>query len=294
MLKVAMLSGWHVHAHEYAQRLRARADVQLTAVWGEEGGNGEAFAKELNLPYEPCLDTLLARPDVDAVCVNTPTNLHRDVMVKAANAGKHIFTEKVLAPTAAECADIRTAIEKAGVKFCISFPHRTFPRNLFAKQVVSDGLLGDITYMRVRNAHDGAIANWLPAYFYNKEQCGGGAMMDLGAHPMYLTAWLMGKPACISSAFTYVTGREVEDNAVCVMKYPSGAIAVTETGFTSAASPNTLELHGTAGTLTITDDAIRLHSRKLEGGLGGWVTQPRLPKALPDPITQCVEGVLHD
>jgi len=293
MLKVAMLSRWHVHAAGYAKEFQARLDVQLTAVWDEEPDKGREFAASLGVDFEPDLDTLLARNDVDAVCINAPTNIHRDVIVKAAQAGKHIFTEKVLAPTAAEAADIRKAIEESGVKFCISFPHRTFPCNLLAKKVLEDGLLGDISYLRVRNAHNGASAGWLPAHFYDEVQCAGGAMMDLGAHPMYLIAWLLGKPSEISSAFTYITGHAVEDNAVSIMKYPSGAIAVSETGFVTGNSPFILEMYGTDDSFTITGSDVCLLSAKNGGEINGWVTSNKLPNALPSAITQFVEGVLY-
>jgi len=294
MLKVAMLSRWHVHAGGYANQLKSRPDVELTAVWDEEPDKGKAFAEKLGIDFEPDLDVLLARDDVDAVCINAPTNIHRDVIIKAAKAGKHIFTEKVLAPTVSECEEIRKAIAESGVKFCISFPHRTFPCNLMAKKAVEDGLLGDITYVRVRNAHDGASAGWLPPHFYDAVQCCGGAMMDLGAHPMYLIGWLLGKPSEISSAFTYITGHAVEDNAVSVMKYSSGAVAVSETGFVSGNSPFVMEIYGTGGALMIKGSEVRLISPKNAGEVSGWVIPNRMPKALPDPITQFVEGVLYD
>jgi len=291
-----MLSRWHVHAGGYANQLKSRPDVTLTVVWDEEPEKGKEFAEKLGIDFEPDLDKLLAREDVDAVCINAPTNIHRDVMVKVANAGKHIFTEKVLAPTVAECEEIRDAVAKSGVKFCISYPHRAFPHNLMAKKVLDDGLLGDVMYLRIRNAHNGASAGWLPPHFYDEVQCCGGAMMDLGAHPMYLISWLFGKPSEISSAFTYVTGHAVEDNAVSVMKYPSGAVAVSETGFVSANSPYMLELYGTEGSLVITGNEVRLFSTKNGSEINGWMTLSpyRLPKALPDPITQFVEGVLYD
>ena len=292
-LNVAMLSTWHVHAGGYARELQAHPEANLTVVWDEDPIVGKEFAKQYGIDFEPDLDKMLARADVDAVCVNAPTTQHRDVIIKAAKAGKHIFTEKVLATTAKECADIREAIDKAGVKFCISFPHRTFPVNLFAKKVLDDQMLGTVTYLRMRNAHDGASAGWLPPSFYDEAQCGGGAMMDLGAHPMYLIGWFLGKPSEISSAFTYVTGHGVEDNAVSVMKYPTGAIAVSETGFVSSNSPSVLEIYGTAGSLMITGNDIRFISSKTEGEYGGWTTPKSLPKAMPDAITQFVEGVLY-
>ena len=296
MLKVAMLSRWHVHAEGYAQEFQNRDDVLLTVVWDEEPDKGKEFAKQLGIDFEPDLDKLLARNDVDAVCVNTPTNMHPEVLIKAAKAKKHIFTEKVLALTNNEATNIKKAVEESGVKFCISFPHRTFPHNLFAKKVMDEKLLGDVNYMRMRNSHSGASAGWLPSHFYDKEQCGGGAMIDLGAHPMYLIPWIMGKPVEVASAFTNVTGREVEDNAVTVMKFASGAIAVSETGFVSGNSPVILELYGTEGSLIITDKKVKLNSSKINdkiNGAGGWIKPDHLPQALPNAIDQFVEGILY-
>ncbi|MCL2361656.1 MAG: Gfo/Idh/MocA family oxidoreductase [Defluviitaleaceae bacterium] len=280
-LNVAILSRWHVHADGYAKEFQARPDVKLTVMWDEEPEKGKAFAEKYGLDFETDLNKLLARDDVDAVCINAPTNMHRDVMVAAAKAGKHIFTEKVLAATAKEAADIRKAVEENDVKFCISFPHRTFPNNLLAKKVLDEGLLGTVTYVRVRNAHDGASAGWLPPHFYDEVQCGGGAMIDLGAHPMYLTGWLLGKPSEIASAFTYVTGHAVEDNAVCVMKYPTGAIAVSETGFVTGKSPFVMEIHGTAGSFAIAENEVV------------FTGEYDLPEALPGAIPQFVDGVLY-
>jgi len=291
MLKVAVLSRWHVHADGYAQEFANRKDVKLTAMWDEEPDKGKAFAEKFGMDFEPDLDKLLAREDVDAVCVNAPTNMHPEVLVKSAKAGKHIFTEKVLALTNKEAAEIRKAVEENGVKFCISFPHRTFPQNLFAKKVMDEKLLGDVTYMRMRNAHNGASAGWLPPHFYDEVQCGGGAMIDLGAHPMYLIPWIMGKPVEVSSAFTCVTGHAVEDNAVTIMKYANGAIAVSETGFVSSHSPSILELYGTAGSLQTIGNEVRLVSTQIKDG--AWHTPEEMPKGLPSPIDQFVDGVLN-
>ena len=293
MLRVAMLSKWHVHAQDYARQASAIPGVQITVVWDEESARGREWAQSLGVPFEADLATLLARPDVDAVIVDAPTNLHPEVMMAAAQAGKHIFTEKVLALTVKEAQAIARAVEKAKVQFCISFPHRTAPHNLFAKQVVDEKWIGDVTLMRVRNAHNGATANWLPAHFYRQDQCGGGAMVDLGAHPMYLTRWLMGKPTKISSTFTKVTDHEVEDNAVCVLEFAKGAIAIVETGFVSARSPNALELYGTEGTLIIggPDNKISLFSNKVPGAVPGWITPATLPKALPTAMEQWVGAI---
>ena len=297
MMRIAMLSSWHVHAPGYAREIQARSDARITAVWDEDPDRGRKWAADLGVPFEECLDTVLGRADVDGVAVNTPTNRHTEVIVAAAKAGKHIFTEKVMALTVKECLEIKKAVDEAGVKFCISFPHRTWPVNLLAKEVIENGLLGDVTLVRVRNAHNGASAGWLPEHFYDPVACGGGAMMDLGAHPMYLARWLMGEPKRISSMFGHYTGHEVEDNAVALIEFANKGIAVAETGFVSHSSPFTLELHGTEGTFLAggPERSVRLNSVKLnKNSVDGWIIPTRLPAALPMPMDQWIRGVLED
>ena len=94
MLKVAMLSFWHVHAEGYAKQLRERNDNKITCMWDEIPQRGKDWAGKLGIDLEPDLSKLLKRDDVDAVVINSPTNLHAKIMIAAAKAGKHIFTEK--------------------------------------------------------------------------------------------------------------------------------------------------------------------------------------------------------
>ncbi len=295
MIRIAMLSRWHVHANDYARQVKGHPDTAITAVWDEIPERGAAWAKELDAAFEADLDALLARSDVDAVIVDAPTNIHGAVMVKAALAGKHIFTEKVMALTLGECDDIAAAVGKTGVKFCISFPHRIQPANLYVKKVLDEGLLGEPTLLRVRNAHDGASAGWLPEHFYDPVACGGGAMMDLGAHPMYLSRWLMGAPVSVQSTFHSMTGHQVEDNAVSVIKFESGAIAISETSLVSPDCPGTLELYGTLGNVIVggTEGTVRLSSKVPGHETNGHAVIPadQLPKALPAPICQWLDAI---
>ncbi|MBE3101501.1 MAG: Gfo/Idh/MocA family oxidoreductase [Firmicutes bacterium] len=295
MLRIAMLSKWHVHAGDYAKQIMAIENVKITAVWDELPERGRAWADELGVDFEEDLHTLLKRDDVDAVVVVAPTNIHAEVMVAAANAGKHIFTEKIMALTVEDCKRIANAVQKAGVKFCISFPHRTAPSNLFAKKAVEERLLGDITLLRVRNAHNGAVAKWLPDHFYDPIACGGGAMIDLGAHPMYLSRWLLGKPKSITSTFNSYTNKPVEDNAVSVIEFENKAIAIVETGFITPSSPSSLELYGTEGSLFIggPDDTVKIASKKYDPDSTGWIVPSELPEALPQAMKQWVDGILN-
>ena len=288
MLNVAMLSKWHVHAAGYARELMAMDDVNVTCIWDEEPERGAAWAKELGVAFEPDLNALLKRPDVDAVAVDCPTALHPEVITAAARAGKHIFTEKVLALTVKECDEVAKAINEAGVKFCISFPQRCWGRNKYIKGLIDDGTLGQVTVLRVRNAHDGSLRNWLPDYWYDRDLTGGGAMMDLGAHPMYLASWMMGRPRRIQSMFNNITDRAVEDNSVSTIEFENGAIVISETSLVAPMNPNMFEVYGTKGVVICQDQEIKV---KLSGQSEFFT--PELPADDLPPIRQWVEGILY-
>lgn len=294
MLKVAMLSKWHVHAGGYAHTVKNDPNAEITVVWDDDKERGQAWANELGCDFEPCLDTLLARSDVDAVVCDAPTTAHCDVLVKAANAGKHIFTEKALAPTVAECLKVKEAVEKSGVTFVISLPQRGRSVVQFAKKMIADGAFGQVTYARLRDAHSGVSGNWLPDYWFEEKDAAGGAMMDLGCHPMYLLAYLCGTPKRITALFNAPLGTRVDENAVATIEFENGIIGVAETGFDSYASPQTLEIYGTEGSLIAHgDDDVKFTSAKLRGIMNGFF-KPDLPRPKPSPLNQfinaCVNG----
>ncbi len=246
MLKIAMVGAWHVHADGYAEEINNSGKAKVTCVWDNDTQRGKEFAKEFSCTFFEDYDELLSS-DIDAVAVCTSTDIHSEIITKAAKAKKHIFTEKVLALTNEDAYAIADAVKESGVKFVISYSH--IPGNAVqsVKEIVSSGKLGTVTYARMRNTHSGSIDNWLPEHFYNLKECGGGAMIDLGAHPMYILAWLLGKPVSVSSVFTEITGHGVEDNAVSVLRFPGGAIGVSETGFVSRSDKNGIEVSGTDG-----------------------------------------------
>ena len=289
MLRVAAMSRWHVHADQYVREIKEHPQADVSVVWDEDPERGAAWAASLDVPFEGDLDAVLRRDDVDAVSVTTPTSMHPEVMIAAANAGKHIFTEKVLATTMPDARRIAGAVKDAGVQFCISFPRRTIPATLYAKQAAEQGLFGDITAVRVRIAHDGAVRDWLPAHFYDPETTGGGAMMDLGAHGMYICRWLLGRPKRVVSVFNTVTGRAVDDNTVSVIEFENGAIAVNETSFTSFGGAYSLEIDGTEGGYRMLSPGdVQVRSKHLYGTK--WQAPAKLPEAHAKPVDQWIAG----
>jgi len=291
MIRIGKISYWHVHADEYTRYALEHPQTELGAIWDEDPERGQAKAAQYGVPFYASLDEMLARADIDAVIVDAPTNVHRDVMVKAAQAGKHIFTEKVIAPTAREVSEIIEAVREAGVKLTVSLPRLYDSYTQTIDRVLREGKLGQLTLARVRLSHNGAIANWLPAHFYSKEQCGGGALIDLGCHPMYLVRHFLGMPESVTASFGYVTGKEVEDNAVVVLRYSEGALGVVEVGFVNSHSPFSIELHGTEGTLLygFPEETAIMRSNR---GNGEWERlQPEERK--PQAFSQWVDHILN-
>lgn len=298
-IRIAILSFWHVHAKDYAREAVNHPDTEIVAVWDEIPERGLAEAVKLGVPYIEHLQEVLADAGIDAVVVTAPTSDHMGVIVAAATAGKHIFTEKVIALTTAECGHIMNSIERAGVTFTVSLPRLNTPFTQGALRLADSGLLGELTLVRTRLSHSGALPaehnplGYLPAHFFDPEQSGGGAMIDLGCHPMYLARLFLGLPDSVSASFGYVTGKEVEDNAVVVLRYARGALAVVEAGFVNRSSPFVLEVHGTEGSLVYSahDAILRYKSFKLEGDAAKQWHTAELPTALPSAFEQWVSHI---
>ena len=286
-MKTAIIGTWHVHTEEYTRALQKNPKSEPVIVWDRDCTRGKAFADKMNLPFTDDLESVLNNSEIDSVMLCSATCDHPELLLKAAAAGKHIFTEKVLTIGVEDAEKVAEAVKASGKIFTISFPHRTNPALRAAKELLESGKLGRVTYARVRNVHNGASADWLPPHFYDKAQCGGGAMMDLGAHPMYTLNWLLGTPKAITSIFTNVTGHGVEDNAVSVIEFENGAIGVSETGFVSESNPYTAEISGTDGAVMVHGDSVRWGGKTTEGK---WV-DVALPEKIQSPIDHWIDAV---
>lgn len=292
MKKVAICGTWHVHAGDYTKT--ALKLVEVIGVWEENEARKKAFCEEFGLPAFDSLEELIAS-DAEGVIVCCATDSHAAVMEKLAAAGKHIFTEKVLALTEEDCQRVANAVAKNNVSFVISLVQKYQPGPLTVKKIVDSGELGKINYVRFRNCHSGSTNCWLPAHFYDAKECGGGAMIDLGAHGMYLIDWLLGVPQTVKSVFTNactnekanaMNSEQVEDNAVTVMGYADGCIAVNETGFVSNCYPMTLEVGGEKGMVVYSGSSVSKRTLTTEGRL----VEVDMCPALPSPLEQFLTG----
>ena len=291
-MKVAVFGVWHVHASDYTKAALMHGEV--VGFYERNDAIAQKFSEKFDLPRFDTPDALLAS-EAEGVIVCSATCDHVNDIIRIANAGKHIFTEKVLALTDEDCDKIEDAINRNGVRFVISLFQKYLGSRMAVKQIAESGELGKLNYMRFRNCHAGSIKGWLPAHFYNASECGGGAMIDLGAHGMYLTEWILGMPQKARSVFTVSCESEaarekntdgVEDNAVTVMSFEGGAIAVNETGFVSCYSPVTLEVYGENGYVRMVKNRVVKCTAATEGN----EVEVETPADKPLPIVQFLTG----
>lgn len=294
-MKLALLGFWHVHAKDYVKEAAENPDTEIIAAWDDDPVRGQAGADGIGVPFYPALEDVLALPDLDGVIVTTATTLHAKVIPPAAAAGKHIFTEKVLGVTGDEARMIADAIERAGVTAVVAL--RWLPVGAVRATVdaVEAGRLGDLIEVRVRIAHDGAQrtdANpdgWLPVRFYEPSEAAGGLMIDLGAHPLYLTRILLGMPDSLFSTYTNITGRASEDQAVVTMRYASGAIGIAGTSAAGQA-PMLFEVFGTKGHIRWDGPGQPLTFISAARG-STWEELPGVPEDDPTQFNQFVDYV---
>ncbi|MGC8842410.1 MAG: Gfo/Idh/MocA family protein [bacterium] len=297
MVGIAMLSFAHVHAEGYARQVMEQPDAKIVAIWDEDEARGREMAKKYNVPFEADLEKVLRMPEVDAVVVDAPTSMHPEVIIASCQAGKHIFTEKALAITTKEADAIVEAVKSSGVKFMISLPNRCRPEILFAKKVIEEKIIGDITFARLRVAHSAALDYWWQPgnWFRDPQRAGGGAFIDLGCHTLDLALWFFGKPKRVSAMLTNFFGNyEVDDNSVALVEFQNKALCVLDVSWVHRSGSNPIELYGTEGSLVINsvNQKIALISRKLAPfGIDGWITPTNLPQPLPSPMRQWLDAI---
>ncbi len=173
--------------------------VVLKAVCARDREKAQAFADKWGYEsVETDWKKLLERKDIDAVDICTPNNLHKEIAIAAAKAGKMILCEKPLAMNVAEGEEMCEAVEKAGVPNIVWYNYRRIPAVSFAKQLIDEGKLGRVFHYRANFLQDWTISADLPQggaglWRLDAAAAGSGVTGDLLAHCIDTAIWLNGK-----------------------------------------------------------------------------------------------------
>ena len=229
--------------------LRSRDRVRV--VYSRTKDRARQFAEEWSVPdWTIDLDEAVNHPDTDVVVIGLPNHLHEAAVLAAVQAGKAVLCTKPLGRTAAEAKRMLDAVEGAGV-FAGYLEDLVYPPDtLKALQSVRDGALGKVLWTRSRETHAGPHSDW----FWDKEQSGGGAIVDMGCHCIEIGRNFIGKEVrpveVMCWADTQVHPIEAEDSAVGLVRYASGAVGQFEVSWTFRGGMDLRdEVAGTEGTI---------------------------------------------
>jgi predicted dehydrogenase len=300
-LRLALLGCWHVHAKDYADEAQAHPDIDLVAVWDFDPEAANSFAATYQVAVAENLSSVLARPDIAGVVVTTATRDHEAVIMAAAEAGKHVFTEKVIAARYADAGRIVERCRAAGIKFGVSLPRLYEPYALTICTFLAEGRLGQVTNARVRLSHEGLLPSaehprgWLPRSFLSTEEAQGGTLIDYGVHPLYLLSAFLGEPVAVQARFSFLFGEAVEDSAVVMLEFARGALGIAESGIVHPDRFFSIEVHGTEGILasgTLTGGKLLL-SEGAHGEDGRWREVELQPEG-PSPLSLWASAILRN
>lgn len=242
----------------HARAIELVEGAQLVAVHSRCAETGEKFAAEYDAEYVGDYQALLARDDIDAIAITTPSGTHAELGIQAAKAGKHVLCEKPLDITPARIDALVEACRENGVQLGAIFQSRFGPGAQALKKAVEEGRFGQLAQCAAyvpwyRSAEYYASAGWRGTW----ELDGGGALMNQSIHAIDLLLWLAGDVKEVSARCgTALHGNiEVEDNAVAWLSFQNGAFGVVQ-GSTACypGESKRVEIKGSRGSATLIDD----------------------------------------
>jgi len=250
--------GTGVIAAMHADAIATLPGARLVAVTDVAAGAAAAFAAARGCAAEPDLGALLARTDIDVVCVCVPSGLHAEIGVHAAKAGKHLVVEKPIDVTLEAAGRLIAAARQAGVALTVMSQHRFDPGVSELKRLIDDGALGRLVLGEASTKWYRTQAYYDSAPWRGTWAMDGGSLLNQGVHYVDLLRWCMGPVAEVTAVCsTQAHQIEVEDTSLAIVRFTSGAVG---TILSSTAAfpgfPQRLEITGTSGTVTVEDGQI--------------------------------------
>ena len=226
----------------------AASNAQLVAVTDVNAEGSKEVAKQFGAKHCASVAAVLRNPDVQAVYIATPNNLHKKFVTAAARSGKHVLCEKPLAIKTADIAKMIATCKDAKVLFGVGFMMRFNAYHQKLKAMIQDGTFGTPIMAR------GQMTCWYPpmpnAWRQVPELGGGGSLVDMGSHVVDVFEMFFGKTKSVyCRTANRVQTYSVEETAILVLEFESGVPAIVDVSFgiPDEASEFVIEVYGSKG-----------------------------------------------
>ncbi|EXX89430.1 dehydrogenase [Paenibacillus darwinianus] len=247
--------------------------VDINDALAKEAADRYGFAN-----YSSDWRRVIEDPEIDIIDIVTPNNTHAEIAIAAAQAGKHIISEKPLARTTEEAKQMLEAVNKAGVKHMVAFNYRRTPAVTLAKKYIEEGAIGNIlnfrgTYLQDWSADPNSPLSWR----FRKDIAGSGTLGDIATHVIDFARYLVGEiTEVMGTSNTWIKERpvqsggadklgavkaagdvqkqtvDVDDEISTLVRFENGAVGSIEATRNAWGRNNflTFEIHGDKGSLS--------------------------------------------
>lgn len=232
------LCGLGRYAGYLAEGLQESKYCKLAGIVTGTPAKVEKWQKQYNIPAKNCynyqnFDEIVNNKDIDLVYVVTPNALHKEYVIRAAKAGKHVIVEKPMAVTAKDCQEMIDACKKAGVQLAVGYRLHYEPYNKELKRLGQEKVFGQVRLVEASLGYNtGDTIDW----HVKKALSGGGPLTNLGVYCVQAARYILGEePIAVTAQFGAITNKikyaEVEESITFQMNFPSGAVSTHSTTY---------------------------------------------------------------
>lgn len=213
----------------------------------------QQFARDHGLTPYPSLQAVLEDPQVDIVLCSTPNDAHKEIVIRALRAGKHVVSEKPVCLNSKELAEMMAVAEETGKLFVVHQNRRWDEDFLTVKKIYDDGLLGQIH--RIESRVHGSRG--IPGDWRQEPEHGGGMVLDWGVHILDQALMMIPeKVKRVYASFTHVTNEIVDDGFTVELTFESGLVYMLEVGTSNFINLPRWYVLGRDGTAVVNDWAL--------------------------------------
>ena len=296
LLSVGMVGSGTI-AHSHMRAMAKVENMQLVAVMDVDEARAEAAAQEYGGRACASLEDLLDMPEVEAVHVCTPHNLHAAQVVAAGRAGKHVLVEKPMALTPADCDRMIQACEEAGKVLMVGQVMRYYPVNRKVRELIANGAIGDVGHLvRRRYGYFDPVGSGSSygAWYLDPEVGGNCVLYCFGPHEYDILPWYLNSPV----VRVFAQGTEStelyagqKDSYTAMMTHENGAVSVLSQSVVCHSGAHDQFIIGSTGSIMVTNQTLVLNGEEVEleetSGAG-------MPNQLGEFATCCLEGGTPD